>query len=81
MRRAVPTLVIFIALTGAPAVAGDMGDEVRARNALSDLARSHRDQAESLRAIERTQREQVRRADQARINAQRDARSMRRFDR
>lgn len=72
--------ILAAAATG-PAQAGDLDAEVRSRNALSDIARSQRDQAESLRAIERSQREQARRADQDRINAQRDARSMRRFDR
>lgn len=55
--------------------------ETRTRNALSDIARAQRDQAESLRSIERHQREQARLDRQARQNAERDSRSMRRFDR
>ncbi|CAO4172328.1 hypothetical protein AFFFEF_01958 [Methylorubrum extorquens] len=83
MRSTLPAILASILAAAAmgPAQAGDLVAEVRARNALFDLARSRRDQTESLRAIERTQREQARRADRDCVNAQRDARSMRRFDR
>ncbi|KQQ11540.1 hypothetical protein ASF56_24790 [Methylobacterium sp. Leaf122] len=54
---------------------------VRAQNALSDMVRAQRDQAESLRRMEVLQRDQARRADTARQNAERDSRSLRRFDR
>lgn len=56
-------------------------DAVRTQNALNDMARAHRDQAESLRRIETIQRDQARADDRARRNAERDSRSMRRFDR
>lgn len=81
MRRVVPVLAALATLAGTPTVAGGLDAEVRARNALNDMARAQRDQAESLRSMERISRDQARRADQDRINAQRDARSMRRFDR
>ncbi|MGW9821394.1 hypothetical protein ACUXK4_003977 [Methylorubrum extorquens] len=81
MRRVVPVIVFLATLAGTPTLSGSLDAEVRARNALSDMARAQRDQAESLRQIERVQRDQARRADQDRLNAQRDARSMRRFGR
>lgn len=56
-------------------------DRVRAMNAVSDMARAQRDQADSLRRVETIQRDQARANDRARRNAERDSRSMRRFDR
>jgi hypothetical protein len=50
-------------------------------NVLNDMARAQRDQAESLRRMEVIQRDQARRADAAQQNAERDNRSLRRFDR
>lgn len=81
MSRVVPVIVALATLTGTPVLAGSLDAATRTQNALSDMARAQRDQAESLRQIERMQRDQAHRADQDRINAQRDARSLRRFDR
>lgn len=63
-----------------PVEAQDL-NAVRAQNALNDMARAQRDQAESLRRLEAIQRDQARADDRARRNAERDSRSMRRFDR
>lgn len=60
--------------------AGGLDADTRTRNAISDMARAERDQAEALRSIERHQREQARLDRQDRQNAERDSRSMRRFD-
>jgi hypothetical protein len=81
MSRFALALVAFL-LTATPphdAQAQD-ADRVRAMNAVSDMARAQRDQADSLRRMESLQRDQARQADRARRNAERDSRSMRRFD-
>lgn len=49
-------------------------------NAFNDIARAQQRQAESLRRIETIQRDAARADDRARRNAERDSRSMRRFD-
>ncbi|KQT81083.1 hypothetical protein [Methylobacterium sp. Leaf466] len=54
---------------------------IRVENAIRDQASAQRQQAESLRRIEAIQRDQARRVDNDRHNAERDGRSMRRFDR
>jgi hypothetical protein len=56
-------------------------NRVRAMNAVSDLARAHREQTETLRHMETVQRDRARAEDRTRRNAERDSRSMRRFDR
>ena len=56
-------------------------NRVRAMNAVSDLARAHREQTETLRRMETVQRDRARADDRTRRNAERDSRSMRRFDR
>ena len=53
----------------------------RTINAMNDIARSQRDQAESLRRIEPLERDPTRAAATARHNAERDSRSLRRFAR
>ncbi|MBO1022457.1 hypothetical protein IPV08_21060 [Methylobacterium sp. SD274] len=50
-------------------------------NAVSDLARAHREQTETLRRMETVQRDRARAEDRTRRNAERDSRSMRRLDR
>lgn len=54
---------------------------IRSVNALNDMARAQRSQAESLRRLESLERNRTRAADTARHTAERDARSLRRFDR
>ncbi|CAA2100194.1 hypothetical protein MBUL_00548 [Methylobacterium bullatum] len=56
-------------------------NRVRAMNAVSDLARAHRERTETLRHMETVQRDRARADDRIRRNAERDSRSMRRFDR
>ncbi|WP_244478958.1 hypothetical protein [Methylobacterium sp. Leaf106] len=56
-------------------------NRVRAMNAVSDLSRAHREQTETLRRMETVQRDRARADDRTRRNAERDSRSMRRFDR
>lgn len=74
-RHLAPLALLFLALT-APALAQDA-----ATNALRDAARAQERQAESLRRLEQVQRDHARQADRERINAQRDARSMRQEER
>jgi hypothetical protein len=50
-------------------------------NAFNDSARAQERQADSLRRMESFQRDQARQADRQYRNAERDSRSMRRFDR
>ncbi|MCK2056985.1 hypothetical protein [Methylobacterium sp. 37f] len=56
-------------------------EAVRIRNAVNDIARAQRHQAETLRRQEMIQRDQARADDRARRNAEVTGRSMRRFDR
>lgn len=58
-------------IIAAPALAQDA-----ATNALRDAARAQEKQAETLRQIERNQRDQMRAEDRARRNAARDSRSI-----
>lgn len=67
----------LVALMTVPTLAQS---DTQIRNAIVDSARAERSQAESLRRIERTQREQATRDAWDRNNAKRDARSLRRFD-
>ena len=75
------TFIAYSVLTIVTAQAQSLDADTRTRNALSDIARAQRDQAEALRLIERHQREQARLDRQDRQNAERDSRSMRRSDR
>lgn len=82
MIRAIALAGIVLTFVASPRNSHAQGfDAVRTQNALNDMARAHRDQAESLRRIETIQRDQARADDRARCNAERDSRSMRRFDR
>lgn len=74
MRRVVALLAAILAASAAPATAQDSA----AARALRDLARAQERQAESLRQLERVQRNPACQADRNRIDAQQDARSMRR---
>lgn len=56
-------------------------NRVRAMNAVSDLARAHREQTETLLHMETVQRDRARAEDRTRRNAERDSRSMRRLER
>lgn len=80
---AVVTLLLAAGLTEAwsPQAWAQDADRVRAMNAVSDLARAHRDWADTLRRRETLQRDRDRADDRVRRNAERDSRSMRRFDR
>ena len=49
-------------------------------NAIKDSARAQERQADSLQRLERIERDRARAEDTARHNAERDSRSMRRFD-
>ena len=70
-------LFLFLAFTSSPAGAMD----TTIANALKDAARAQDRQADSLRQLERVERDRARANDTARHNAERDSRSMRRFDR
>ncbi|WP_018046191.1 hypothetical protein [Methylobacterium sp. 88A] len=80
-RFAVALVAFLLTVASPPDARAQDADQVRAMNAVSDMARAQRDQADSLRRMESIQRDQARRADSARQNAERDSRSMRRFDR
>lgn len=81
MIRAALCLAGFL-LTAMPleALAQDY-QATRATNALQDIARAQERQADSLHRLESHRRDQARADDTARRNAERDSRSMRRFDR
>lgn len=81
MPRALFALALTLAFAWPPEAGAQDYGAIRANNALSDLARVQERQAESLRRIELIQRVQARADDRARRNAERDSRSMRRFDR
>lgn len=72
---------ILLASAAPPQGRAQDGNATRTTNALNDLARAQRDQAETLRRTEVIQRNQTPAADTARHNAERDSRSLRRFDR
>lgn len=72
---------ILAAILVATAARAQDAEAVRIRNAITDQTRAQERQAETLRRLEVLQRDQARRADSARQNAERDSRSMRRSDR
>ncbi|WP_298962334.1 hypothetical protein [uncultured Methylobacterium sp.] len=74
-------LMILILLAVPIPAAAQSYDDTRAINAMRDAARAHERQAESLRQIERIERDRALRDDRDRRNAERDSRSQRRFDR
>lgn len=79
MTSASSILAAILVAVAAKAQAQD-AEAVRLRNAINDHTRAQERQAETLRQLEVLQRNQARRADNARQNAERDSRSMRRFD-
>ena len=79
LNRLLPFSAAFLLALASGAGAQDY--RVRKLNVLSDIERSQRSQAESLRRIERIESDRYRDMDRARRNAERDARSARRFDR
>ncbi|CAO4172273.1 hypothetical protein [Methylorubrum extorquens] len=81
MSRAKMLLASILLASASPPQSRAQDSTTRMTNALNDMARAQRDQAESLRRMEVIQRDQARRADTTRQNAERDSRSLRRFDR
>lgn len=76
MTRAQAILATILAASAGEAQAQDA-----TTNALRDAARAQEQQADSLRRLESLEKDRARWADRDRRNAERDARSMRRFDR
>ncbi|GLS42928.1 hypothetical protein [Methylobacterium brachythecii] len=72
MSRALAVSIALVLAGSSVAMAQD--------SSLRDIARSQDRQAESLRRLETIERDRARREDSARHNAERDSRSMRRFD-
>ncbi|MCJ2128314.1 hypothetical protein [Methylobacterium sp. E-045] len=86
MSRSAVTVVTLLLAAGSteawsPQAWAQDADRVRAMNAVSDLARAHRDRADTLRRRETLQRDRDRADDRVRRKAEWDSRSMRRFDR
>lgn len=79
MTSAASILAAILVAVAAKAQAQD-AETVRLRNAINDQTGAQERQAETLRRLEVLQRDQARRTDSARQNAERDSRSMRRFD-
>ena len=69
-----------IAAGAAPAIAQSF-DRQREINALKDSARAQERQADELRRLRQIESDRARREETDRVNAKRDTRSMRRFDR
>ena len=81
MSRIAAFLVAFL-LTALPPEASAQDYQVTGTtNALNDMARAQRDQADSMRRQESIMRDQARAESNARHNAEVTSRSMRRFDR
>lgn len=76
MSRSAIAVLAFLLLAASP-----VGAQDAASNALRDAARAQGRQARSLERLEVIQRDEARRAAQDLQNAERDARSLRRFDR
>lgn len=76
MNRAQALLATILAASAGEAQAQDV-----TTNTLRDAARAQERQADSLRRLESLDRDRARWADRDRRNAERDARSLRRFDR
>jgi type II secretory pathway pseudopilin PulG len=80
MRLLARLLALAIVATAASALAQDFGRQ-REQNALHDMARAQERQADELRRLRQIEGDRARREENDRVNAKRDARSMRRFDR
>lgn len=78
--RPVTRLALAIATTTAPALAQDFSRQ-RELNALRDIEASQRQQTEIMRRQAQRDSERAYRERNDYVNAKRDARSMRRFDR
>ncbi|WP_227437900.1 hypothetical protein [Methylobacterium sp. W2] len=81
MFRSPFAVVALLLAAWSPDARAEDANRVRAMNAVSDLARAHRERTDTLRRMETVQRDRARADDRARRNAERDSRSMRRFDR
>ncbi|MEL6061086.1 MULTISPECIES: hypothetical protein [unclassified Methylobacterium] len=83
--RALTAIALTVGiLASAPALAQEFAQNFarqRELNALNDIAASQRQQTEILRRQAQRDSERAWRDENARVNAQRDARSARRFDR
>jgi hypothetical protein len=73
-------LAAAMAMGAAPAIAQDFQGQ-RELNALKDSARAQERQARELTRLRQIESDRARREENDRVNAKRDARSMRRFDR
>lgn len=73
-------VLAVVAMTAAPALAQDF-DRQREMNALHDMARAQEHQARELSRLRQIENDRARREENERVNAKRDARSLRRFDR
>ena len=80
MRPHAGIVCAVLALGSAPAAAQDFTRQ-RELNALRDSARAQERQADELRRLRQIEADRARREENDRVNAKRDARSMRRFDR
>jgi hypothetical protein len=80
MTRALIIAGIVLAYVSPPEAWAQDFNGIRATNALHDMARAQERQADSLRRMEMLQHDRARAADTARHNAERDSRSLRRFD-
>ena len=78
MRRVALALIAALVVAGSPPEA--IGQTAEA-NALRDVARAQERQARPLERLDALERDRARAEDRARRNAERDSRSMRRFDR
>lgn len=81
MLRLALFVVGFLAAGLPPEASAQDHGAIRVQNSLNDLARAQQQQAETLRRMETAQRDRARAEDRDRRNAERDSRSMRRFDR
>lgn len=80
MRALALTALAFVVSGAVPALAQDFSRQ-RELNALRDSARAQERQADELRRLRQIEGDRARREENDRVNAKRDARSMRRFDR
>lgn len=81
MRRHARLALALTIISGTvPALAQDF-DRQRELNALKDSARAQERQADELRRLRQIEGDRARREENDRVNAKRDVRSMRRFDR
>lgn len=78
MRRVALALIATLVAAGSPL---ETIAQTAEANALRDAARAQERQARSLERMESLERSRALREDRARRNAERDSRSMRRFDR